>query len=144
MSWPFQTFLNTQREVLSELLQSNTNNTVIKKLQNCRYRTFFVQNGFFDLQVPFVDLCIHGHADIAEVLCRHEACVITEDSELGLMLCCHHFKVLLFFFFRGEEGAKSRNLLSPSSGCPRSRCPQVLLRSIFFAYRQPPPCCVLI
>lgn len=70
-----------------------------------------------------MDLCIYGHADIVEVLCRRETCVTIEDSELGLMLCCHDFKVLLFFFFSGEEGAKSRNLLSPRSGCPRSRCP---------------------
>lgn len=54
-----------------------------------------------------MDLCIYGHADIVEVLCRRETCVTIEDSELGLMLRCHDFKVLLFSFLAGKRGQKA-------------------------------------
>ena len=66
------------------------------------YRTFLGQNGFYDLQVAFMDMCLRGYASFVDMLCGCVTCAVTEDSELGLMLCCHHLKIL-FWGVGGRE-----------------------------------------
>lgn len=56
-----------------------------------------MQNGFYDLQVVFMDMCLHGHAGRAGVLCGCVICAVTDGSVFDLMLCCHYLNFFIFF-----------------------------------------------
>lgn len=87
-SWSFQAFLNTQREIPPEVLQSNRKNIMIPlPLIIC---TGLMQNGFYDLQVAFMNMCLHGYAGFVDRLHGCVICAVTDDSVFDLMFCCYH------------------------------------------------------